>query len=233
MWNSPKLKISALYFLFMMHHIMIFFKKLFICFWLCRSSLLYLAFLWLRQAKVSSLWCTSFSLWWLLLLWSTGSGTQAQELWCTGLKKWNKRMWRLEPRRLPLLLIELVLENATSICRQGGFTELSNRAVYHPRHEELDLHNPFLPCQVPAFALWQTASWQGTLIPRGIGDEGVGLCLLLSSRPLPPQISCSSGRSVTSGRALYMEENNGNGRKYFWPLPHEWSSFMMLEKLLV
>ena len=35
MWNSPKLKISALYFLFMMHHIMIFLKKLFICFWLC------------------------------------------------------------------------------------------------------------------------------------------------------------------------------------------------------
>ena len=41
----------------------------------------------------SSLWCTSFSLRWLLLLWSTGSrcagfsscGTWAQQLWCMGL----------------------------------------------------------------------------------------------------------------------------------------------------
>ena len=33
----------------------------------------------------SSLWCASFSLWWLLLLRSTGSRVQAQQLWRTGL----------------------------------------------------------------------------------------------------------------------------------------------------
>ena len=33
----------------------------------------------------SSLQCVGFSLWWLLLLWNTGSRAQAQQLWCTGL----------------------------------------------------------------------------------------------------------------------------------------------------
>ena len=32
-----------------------------------------------------SLWCTGFSLWWLLLLQNRGSGAQAQQLWLTGL----------------------------------------------------------------------------------------------------------------------------------------------------
>ena len=50
----------------------------------------------------SSLWCTGFSLWWLLLLWSTGSrpagfsscGAWAQQLWLTGSRVQAQQLWR-------------------------------------------------------------------------------------------------------------------------------------------
>ena len=54
-----------------------FFKKiyLFIYFWLCW---VFIAVLWLSLVAASggysSLWCMGFSSWWLLLLWSMGSG---------------------------------------------------------------------------------------------------------------------------------------------------------------
>ena len=73
-WNSPKLKTSALYFLFLMHHIMIFFLIIY----------LFSAVLGLHSSAwalsgcgkwgLSPLRRTGFSLWRLLLLWSTGSG---------------------------------------------------------------------------------------------------------------------------------------------------------------
>ena len=59
-----------------------------------RSLLLCAGFLQLRRAgSTLALPRTGFSLWWLLLLWSTGSrrvgfsscGMRAQQLWCTGL----------------------------------------------------------------------------------------------------------------------------------------------------
>ena len=43
------------------------------CFSLAGSSLV--------VASASWLWCVGISLWWLLLLWSTGSRLQAQLLW--------------------------------------------------------------------------------------------------------------------------------------------------------
>ena len=50
------------------------FIYLFFYFWLCW---VFVAACWLSLAAASmgysSLWCTGFSLWWLLLLWSTGS----------------------------------------------------------------------------------------------------------------------------------------------------------------
>ena len=50
----------------------------------------------------SSLWCVGFSLWWLLLLWSTGSRragfssciTQAQQLWLAGSRAQAQQLWR-------------------------------------------------------------------------------------------------------------------------------------------
>ena len=75
---------------------------LFIYFWLhwvfiaaCGLSLV-------AVSKVySSLPCTGFSLWWLLLLWSMGSrcvgfsscGTQAQQLWLTGARAQAQQLW--------------------------------------------------------------------------------------------------------------------------------------------
>ena len=76
-----------------MAYILIFMVSLFFLFWLCwvfvaaRGLSLVGA-----SAGYSSLRCTGFSLWWLLLLWSTGSrhicfsscGMQAQQLWLMG-----------------------------------------------------------------------------------------------------------------------------------------------------
>ena len=53
------------------------------------------------ERSYSSLWCTGFSVWWLLLLRSTGSrrvgftscGTRAQQLWLTGSRVQAQQLW--------------------------------------------------------------------------------------------------------------------------------------------
>ena len=117
-------------------------------------------------------------------------------------------MWHLEPWRLPLLLIELILENATSICRQGGFTELNNSAVYHPGHKELGLHNPFLPLQ--EFLRLHCDS----LLPGRAPSSQEGLerkgwdfaCSYPLALPLP--------RSAALWEECYLRESSLYGRKY-------------------
>ena len=55
------------------------------------------------SAGYSSLWCVGFSLWWLLLLRSTGSrhtgfsscGTRAQQLWLAGSRAQAQQLWRM------------------------------------------------------------------------------------------------------------------------------------------
>ena len=65
------------------------------------SSLLCVGFLWLQQEEATLLWCASFSLWWLLLLWSTGFsryGSWALELWLSSWGTWAsllRGMWYL------------------------------------------------------------------------------------------------------------------------------------------
>ena len=58
-------------------------KSLFI--WFCWVFMAARAFLSLQVRAALQLRCTGFSLWWLLLLWSTGSGAHGlQSLWPTG-----------------------------------------------------------------------------------------------------------------------------------------------------
>ena len=79
----------------------LFFKKV-IYFWLhwvfvaaCGLSLV------AESWGYSSLWCVGFSLWWLLLLWSTGSrctgfssyGKRAQQLWFAGSRVQAQQLW--------------------------------------------------------------------------------------------------------------------------------------------
>ena len=59
----------------------------FICLWLCWVLVPVLGLSLVAMSRGhSSLWCTSFSLWWLLVQWSTRlQGPQASVLGCTGL----------------------------------------------------------------------------------------------------------------------------------------------------
>ena len=68
------------------------------------SSLLCAGFLQLRRVGATlSLWCTGFSLWWLLLLRSTGSrcagfsscGTRARQLWLAGSRVQAQQLWHM------------------------------------------------------------------------------------------------------------------------------------------
>ena len=71
----------------------------------------------------SLLWCTGFSLQWLLLLWSMGSrctgfsscGTRAQQLWCTGLAAlWHVGSSRTRARtRVPCIGRQIINHCAT------------------------------------------------------------------------------------------------------------------------
>ena len=118
-------------------------------------------------------------------------------------------MWHLEPWRLPLLLIKLILENATSICWQGGFIELNNRAVYHPGHKELDLHNPFLPLQ-EFLRLHCDSLLPGRAPSSQEGLERKGwdyVCSYPLALPLP--------RSAALWEECYLRESSLYGRKYW------------------
>ena len=85
-----------------------FFKNLFICLFLflaalglrcCTHGLSLVA----ASGGYSSLWCTGFSLCWLLLLWSTGSrragfsscGVRAQQLWLAGSRAQAQQFWHM------------------------------------------------------------------------------------------------------------------------------------------
>ena len=84
------------------HFFFFFLINLYIYFWLCW---VFIAVHGLSLVEVSrgysSLWCTGFSLWWLLLLWSTGSkhagfsncGTWAQQLWLAGSRAQAQQLW--------------------------------------------------------------------------------------------------------------------------------------------
>ena len=67
------------------------------------SSLLHRLSLVVVRRGYSSLWCTGFSLWWLLLLQSSGSrhtgfsscGTRAQQLWVAGSRVQAQQLWHM------------------------------------------------------------------------------------------------------------------------------------------
>ena len=109
----PKI-IIILIFMFIIPYAFFFFfnKYLFIYFWLpwvfVAAHGLSLA---AASGGYSSLWRTGFPLWWLLLLWSTGSrhagfsscGTRAQQLWLAGSRAQAQQLRRtglVAPRRV-------------------------------------------------------------------------------------------------------------------------------------
>ena len=138
-------------------------------------------------------------------------------------------MWHLEARRLPLLLIELILDNATWTCWRGGFTKLSNKLELFTAPDTrswtftgLSAELLHLRCDSTCFLEWQphpkrNQRGRGGIIPTPF------LLPCPSSQLLP-------GRSVISGKPLYTEENIGKGKEYFWPLPRGQSPLMMLGK---
>ena len=93
-WNSPKLKTSAVYFLFPMHHIMIFFLNYLFVFGCAGSPLLCLGFLWLRQARaffsvVHRLLIVVASLVVEHRLWNSGSGVVAPHVESPQTRGWT------------------------------------------------------------------------------------------------------------------------------------------------
>ena len=102
--TSGKKKVSATF----LKHLFIY-LSIYLSIYLC----IYLSLRWVFAAArglslvvesrgYSLLQCAGFSLWWLLLLRSTGSrcpgfssyGTQAQELWLTGSRAQAQKLWR-------------------------------------------------------------------------------------------------------------------------------------------